>query len=44
MRHIELQPGPDGPAEDGSSLLYTTAAATGPNNCQEVTDTVPIAS
>jgi hypothetical protein len=32
------------PTEDGGGLLYTAAAATGPNNCQEVTDTVPIAS
>jgi hypothetical protein len=31
------------PTEDGGGLLYTAAAATGPNNCQEVTDTVPIA-
>ncbi len=31
------------PTEDGGGLLYTAAAATGPNHCQEVTDTVPIA-
>jgi hypothetical protein len=30
------------PTEDGGGLLYTAAAATGPNNCQEVTDAVPI--
>ncbi len=31
------------PTEEGGGLLYTAAAATGPNHCQEVTDTVPIA-
>jgi hypothetical protein len=31
------------PTEQGGGLLYVTAAAAGPNNCEEVADTVPIA-